>query len=377
MTTSDKQNNGTVDPKRWLNGDARYNAFGEGEDLSLRWVSQPKPEYLDLSTVPDFPKYIALEMTNACNLSCTHCNYHFGVDHYTRDRGAMKENTVIRVLEEAKEYKIPVMMNYDGEPLMNKNFMNYLKLATEMGVHTYFNTNGTLWTQKFADELISFYRGDVAFSLDGLKDWYEKVRKTNYEKVVQNIEYFLKKNEEAGWPVTVNISFCNLGQSHADRKEFVDRWIQFVNSVSLGEVNDKNGTMISKPLIEMNIKERPVCNVPWETLGIGHNGDVIPCSIYITRANTVDMVFGNVHEQSLKQIWNCDKYYKFRKMLVDKTYQGTYCESCERWRCQFSFPEKKEESITITRNGYWTTFKNMEKGENIFGRTPRVAKAEE
>ena len=258
-------------------------------------------------------------------------------------------------------------MNYDGEPLMHKNFLEYLEYATELGLNTYFNTNGTLFSKDFADRIVKFYKGSIFFSIDGNKEWMEKIRiPAKYDKVVENLNYFLKVNEEHGWPITVGVSLCNLGQTPHERKAFLYEWLPKVNYVSMGEVNDKFGTMISDPMTVLKIKKRPICVVPWQTCGICFNGDVIPCSIYVTRANTTNAIFGNVNNQSIKEIWHGDAFQNFRKMVAEERYEKSYCDKCQRWLSQFYFPAVVENEVKIERNGYWTTYQNLKKGRLNF-----------
>jgi radical SAM protein with 4Fe4S-binding SPASM domain len=253
-------------------------------------------------------------------------------------------------------------MNYDGEPLMNRHHIKYLRMAEEKGVGTYFNTNGMLFTEKYADELVSFYKGSVFFSVDGARDWFNRIRiGGDYDRVLKNLDYFLTANKRAGSPVSVGVSLCNLGQTAQERSDFVDNWIDKANFVSLGEVNNKDGSVISEQMTTFEVKNRPVCNVPWQTVGICHNGDVIPCSIYITRANTANAILGNVHEKSIREIWKDKPIQALRKMLADNDIENTYCKTCERWRCQFSWPDKIEGNRRIERNGTWTTVYNLDK----------------
>ncbi|MBI5816634.1 MAG: radical SAM protein [Nitrospinae bacterium] len=351
----------------WVIGQPAARNLGDPEPLPYPTVAEPSIDQMNGKVFPVFPSYIALEVTNVCNLKCTHCNYRFGVDHYTRDRGFMSHETFEKAANEAKENGSPVLMNYDGEPLMHKDYLKFLRHATDLGLVNYFNTNGTLFTPKFADELVKFYKGSVFFSVDGDKKWFETIRiPANYDKVLENISYFLKANEQSGWPITVGISLCNLGQTAQERKAFLDQWLPRVNYVSMGEVNDKFGTMISAPMTVMQPRKRPVCVVPWQTMGVCHNGDVIPCSIYVTRANTANAIMGNIHEQSLKDIWSGKPMADFRKMVAGKRYAESYCDKCERWRCQFGFPAVTDGNVKIERNGFWTTFHNIEKGSLNF-----------
>lgn len=352
----------------WISGTARDRTTSEpGRLLPVPRVMQPTAGQLAGTELPDFPGYLAVEVTNACNLRCTHCNYRFGLAHYTRERGFMSRATLERVLREAQAHHAQVLMNYDGEPLMHRDYLAYLEFATQLGLNTYFNTNGTLFNRAFSERLVSFYKGSIFFSVDGNKEWLERIRvPAQYDQVVGNLRDFLAVNEKAGWPITVGVSLCNLGQTAEERKAFLDEWLPRVNYVSMGEVNDKFGAMISIPMTEMKVSARPICVVPWQTLGVCHNGDVIPCSIYVTRANTADAIFGNVHRNTLQEIWRSEAFGRFRRMVADERYAQSYCDKCQRWLSQFSFPDEEAGGVKIRRNGYWTTFQNLEKGKLNF-----------
>ncbi len=336
---------------------------GEEQILGDPFVSEPSLGQLAGMELSSFPLYLAVEVTNACNLRCVHCNYRHGVAHYTRERGFMSEATFDRILDEATKYKSTLLMNYDGEPFMHPDFMLFLRKVSEAGLNSYFNTNATLLSPEISAELLSFYRGSVFFSIDGNREWFEKIRRpARYDHVCRNVKAFIAENERHGRPVTVCINFCNLNQSREERRAFVDEWLPLVHYVSIGETNDMYGACSSEKIIETRLARRPVCVVPWMTCGIGHNGDVIPCSIYITRANTTDAVFGNINDAPLADIWKNEAFEKFRRRLAEGWTNGTYCEKCERWLSQLFFPDEKKEGLVIRRNGFWTTFHNTDKG---------------
>ncbi|MCR4442605.1 MAG: radical SAM protein [Peptococcaceae bacterium] len=354
-----------ISAKKWFKNRPLECTLGPKTALPYPKVIEPVN-----NRIPDFPSYIALEITNACNLQCKHCNYRFGLEHYTRDRGFITDDLVLKVFEEISEYKIPILMNYDGEPLIHKDFIRYLRLATEMGINTYFNTNGTMFTKEFADELVGFYRGSVFFSIDGNKNWFEKIRvPAKYDDVVKNLKYFINANNEAGSPITIGVSLCNLGQTIEERRAFYEEWLPQVNYISMGEVNDKNGTIISDTMTKVELKKRPVCIVPWQTCGITYNGDVVPCSIYITRANTTNMILGNIQDQTIKEIWLGKNYRQFRNMHLKNKIKETFCETCQRWYSQISFPDVIYGDVKVIRNGFWTTYTNMNKGELNFNKS--------
>jgi radical SAM protein with 4Fe4S-binding SPASM domain len=56
----------------------------------------------------------------------------------------------------------------------------------------------------------------------------------------------------------------------------------------------------------------PICNTPWDVVGIRWNGDVVSCIYdYDNR-----YVIGNVGEESLWDIWNGDRMQAFRQAQV-------------------------------------------------------------
>jgi len=348
--------------EKWTRGPCLDRTLREPRPLPDPDGWEPDQATLTGQSLRDFPEYMAVEVTNVCNLRCTHCNYRYGLPHYSRSRGFMEFDLLRKVAGEAAEHGASLLMNYDGEPLMHPKFMSFLRHVSDLGLKTYFNTNGTLFTEEFAEELVGFYKGSVFFSVDGSKEWMEKIRLgADYDLVTKNLGRFLELNARAGWPIAVGVSLCNLGQSAGERAEFLETWLPRVNYVSMGEVNDKFGAMISEPMTVMELARRPVCGVPWSTLGVCHDGSVIPCSIHVTRANETGKIFGNVNEQSLAEIWRSPAFRAFREEVASLP-EGSLCNGCQRWLSQITFPVVETNGVRERRNGFWTTYENLEKG---------------
>jgi radical SAM protein with 4Fe4S-binding SPASM domain len=64
-----------------------------------------------------------------------------------------------------------------------------------------------------------------------------------------------------------------------------------------------------------------VCRFPWHSIGVCPNGDVVVCPDF------PDYVAGNVHQQSLSQIWNGARMRQFRRTLAE---HGRFpiCSAC-------------------------------------------------
>lgn len=344
----------------WLEQEVVESFWGENRPLKSLMVHFCKSN--NGYPLKDAPAYIALEVTNLCNLQCTHCHYRHGANSYGREKGLMSLEVVEKAFREAQKHGFTILMNYDGEPLMHPEFINYLRLATDMGIKTYFNTNATLLTPEKTDELLEFYTGDIFVSMEGGKKWFEKIRQpAKYETVVDNFRYLIKQNEKRGHPLRLSISVSNLGQPLEERKAMLERWLPMVDAISFGEVNDEFGSIISTPLTQMIPIKRPLCATPWQTMGVCHNGDVVPCSIYIAKSTYKKVVMGNILEESISDIWRGERFEAFRKSHLEKGFHDEMCGKCERWRSQFYFPDEQRDGMNITRNGFWTVVTKQER----------------
>ncbi|MFX1344669.1 MAG: radical SAM protein [Promethearchaeota archaeon] len=63
------------------------------------------------------------------------------------------------------------------------------------------------------------------------------------------------------------------------------------------------------------------CLVPWFSVDITATGDLAPCHVYY------DLIMGNLHEQDFKDIWNGDKYQKFRTYMLKNKFMSI-CPGC-------------------------------------------------
>ena len=343
--------------QEWLEGEAQDVFWGQANPLhNLQVTFAPGP---DGYVLPSVPSYIGLEVTNTCNLQCIHCHYRHGSMGYTREKGYMSEEIFEIAISEAARNSITVLMNYDGEPFMHPRFLDYLQRATDLGVNSYFNTNATLLTPEKSERLLSFYKGSIFISIEGSREWFEKIRvPARYETVRRNVEYLIGANDRLNRPVKISLSISNLGQVLEERLATINQWLEKVDAISFGEVNDDCGAIVSRPYVQMQPKKRPLCVVPWQTCGICHNGDVIPCSIYIAKANTTDAILGNITQNSLEKIWHGDAYTRFRKAILAYNYRDELCQKCERWRSQFTFADEKRHQMLIRRSGFWTVIHN-------------------
>lgn len=88
---------------------------------------------------------IKIEVTDRCNLACTFCHQDFGAKNGTTTLDMAHYE---RILEAAKNERIPVVRLTGGEPLVLKSIDEFLHRAKNLGFAVIVNTNGTALPEK-------------------------------------------------------------------------------------------------------------------------------------------------------------------------------------------------------------------------------------
>ncbi|HAH20760.1 MAG: hypothetical protein A2Y00_07275 [Omnitrophica WOR_2 bacterium GWF2_43_52] len=113
----------------------------------------------------------AIEVTNACNLSCRHC--------YIRDndtRGELSYTQWRRIIDEIVEEGCLWLTFTGGEPLLRKDFLDIYLYAKRKGLLLVLFTNATLIDRKIAEFLAEYRPFFLEISLYGMsEDVYKSV----------------------------------------------------------------------------------------------------------------------------------------------------------------------------------------------------------
>ena len=132
-------------------------------------------------------KMLNIYLTNACNLSCSHCFMKAG----ERLENELSKEDWIRVLKEFRTYGGEAVTFTGGEPLMNPSFREIIEAAYQERLQITILTNGILWTDELIDEL-SAKLAEVQISIDGADDASNaKVRAAGtFETLIHNVIRF-------------------------------------------------------------------------------------------------------------------------------------------------------------------------------------------
>ncbi|TDX98212.1 heme d1 biosynthesis radical SAM protein NirJ [Thiohalophilus thiocyanatoxydans] len=109
-----------------------------------------------------------------CNLTCKHC-YSISAD---KDfPGELDTQQVYNVLDDLKQYGVPVLILSGGEPLMRKDIFDISHRARAMGFYVGLSTNGTMISEENIEQIADVGYDYVGISVDGVKETHDYFRR--------------------------------------------------------------------------------------------------------------------------------------------------------------------------------------------------------
>ncbi|KKM25349.1 hypothetical protein LCGC14_1595890 [marine sediment metagenome] len=261
-----------------------------------------------------FPDVVRIEPASACNLRCVHCPT--GTIKSV-NRGIMSQKT-FSVIMANLEQKLPrvVVMYHGGEPLLCIDVWNWIKVLKMKGVkYIKTVTNGTLLYAESIKGILTSGLDAIEFSIDGKSpEENDTIRRgSNCQEIIGNIKELVefKRLSDSRLP-EICISNVQL-KNHVNSD--VPETPKFLIEEFGESVMYKNTYAIKWPAVASSFSKRPqilekgYCPHLFETITIRWNGDVVPCCYDIMS----EYVIGNIHENSLEEIWNNERYNNIRK----------------------------------------------------------------
>ncbi len=108
-----------------------------------------------------------------CNLTCKHC-YTTSAD--INFSGELTTPEIYTVMDELKDFKVPVLILSGGEPLLHPDIFDISRRAKTMGFYVALSSNGTLITQQNISQIVEINYQYVGVSLDGIGATHGKFR---------------------------------------------------------------------------------------------------------------------------------------------------------------------------------------------------------
>lgn len=177
--------------------------------------------------------------TTKCNAKCYYC-FEKNVVSEAMDK-SVADKVVERILDIQGNAKQLTITWFGGEPLLNKDIMDYIScklkknLPNDVEYNSFMITNGILFDEPTVRRAIDTWNLDsVQITIDGLKTTYERIKKfgikDSFERIINNIHTLMK----AGIKVRIRINYSDdnvgeiLGLIDYISEEFIDKTMLFV-----------------------------------------------------------------------------------------------------------------------------------------------------
>lgn len=264
----------------------------------------------------EFPRIMALEFTNVCNLRCPYCASQTGP--VRGQRGFMADSTFARIASQLREFSLQTLRVIGGgEPTMHPRFAEFATQLRGAARVSTLTTNGQLFSEKNSRQTAASF-DIVEISVDGSDATeYEKYRVGgSFKKLLSGIELLRSAAAQEHSKMVLHIRIM-LKVSDIERvSDLRHYWGQHADSVSVQHLFDRTGTGTNlftiMPKVEGSFRQ---CEYPFKAMGICWNGDVPLCPAIEERLKVSDggMLLGNVNEESLLEIWHGPSLRRYRE----------------------------------------------------------------
>lgn len=306
---------------------------------------------------PPLPRSLYLETTSRCNSRCETCILTFGGREAPQDLGWDDFRRVVDQFPALDR----ALLHGIGEPLLNRELPRMVAHLKARGATVLFNSNAITLGPRIGRALIDAGLDELRVSLDGTTAaTYARVRGVDaLARVTRNLERFaaLKRSAGAARP-QVSLWFTALRENieeipglpplaqrvdaagiHLQRLVYNGLGLATKEQSLYGRLLERETALIreaeaqaaaaglafsasgaSAPEVSLapSREDRPwsQCRRPWTLVYVTVHGNVLPCCIapWITE-HYAGIVLGNLHHQSLEEIWAGDRYQAFRAAI--------------------------------------------------------------
>jgi MoaA/NifB/PqqE/SkfB family radical SAM enzyme len=307
------------------------------------------------------PVCLYLETTNRCNLLCTTCPRTYEQLEPEADMSWELFTSIVNQFDSVKR----VVLHGVGEPMLVKDLPERIAYLKQRGIYVLFNTNGTLLTEANGERLLDSGLDELRVSLDAAESSvFQMVRgRDMFDRIVANLTAFRRRQREreaelprvslwlTGLRETIGQleAFVRLAHQMDVPEVYLQRLVFFDDKAvglaraesalferttaaeeetirraeelarSLGVAFNASGAAEPGTSVKQRREDQPwsLCRRPWTLMYFTATGRALPCCIAPFSMHGYDsFTLGDATQQSLRDIWNGERYVDFRGALL-------------------------------------------------------------
>jgi radical SAM protein with 4Fe4S-binding SPASM domain len=288
------------------------------------------------------PISISFEPTTSCNLRCPECPS--GLRAFTRPTGMLEAPFFKKTLDEMAGRLQYLVFYFQGEPYLNKDFLELVKYATSKRIYTATSTNAHYLNDENARKTVESGLDRLIISIDGTtQETYQSYRiGGQLEKVIAGAKNIVKWKKELK-SSTPHVIFQFLVVKPNEHQ--IDEVLKLAEEIGVDEVGLKTAQIYDyengSPLIPENEKYSRYkkqadgtykiknsllnhCWKLWHSAVITWDGMVVPCCFDKDAWHRM----GDLKQETFRELWNNENYKKFRADIIRSRTEIEMCKNC-------------------------------------------------
>lgn len=264
-----------------------------------------------------------------------HCNYCYHSDQSKLPfkKGIMSKETGEKIITQAAKLGVKsIKTNHRGESTINPNFNHFTTLARSLARRGTFIDRVTNSNFKFPTSREDIFEGlcnqtKVKVSFDSfIREVFETQRAGGIHSLTMaNIDRFYNHEKRRNTEIVIQAVRTKLNKDEDIEGQVKRRWPEATVSI-----RDMVGGRVEKDLSKFTNRERDFskrqsCIQSHVRLVFTWNGDALPCCPDIKEK----LKIGNIHQNTLLEIFNSIEAKKLRKSLKDlSAFEKDPCKTC-------------------------------------------------
>jgi len=290
-----------------------------------------------------YPMSLSFEPTTSCNLRCPECPS--GLRAFTRPTGMLENGFFRQTIDQLSRDLLYLIFYFQGEPYLNPDFLDMVAYASSKGIYTATSTNAHYLNDRNARRTVESGLDRLIISIDGTtQEVYEQYRVGGrLDKVLEGARNIVKWKKELNSKtpfvffqfLVVRPNEHQLEDVRRLAKEIGVDEVRFKTAQVYDYDNDPNG------LIPLNGKYSRYrrqkdgrmaiknsldnhCWRLWHATVITWDGLVVPCCF----DKDAEHPLGDLKGKSFKEVWQDERYVKFRKQVLASRKNIDICANC-------------------------------------------------
>jgi len=227
-----------------------------------------------------------------------------------------------------------VILHGYGEPLVDKNIVDRVQACTNRGIPTYFSCVPANISVERAERVMKAGLSVLKFSIDSLTDEQQKEirgRHNNFEKAYRTMLDVIEMRDRKGYKTIIVPTMIALSEDDEAKEmhaKFLDLWKGYDVFAYVKSQDNRWYYEGDEDMENRSHYQSQYCEYPWTSMTVMADGSVVPC----TQDYDCEMAQGNIHEQTLEEIWNGENYRNLRHWHVTGDFPaGHKCaERCDQ-----------------------------------------------